>query len=376
MKKLLLIVDPLSSGHSVQFELIESIAGQLKQYFEVTIISIWIDGAKLSRLERNGINATSGHRKSLTMDRVLTHLNKNNESMLWLESWLREGLFNSNSEELNRIISTQNFDFIINATNTVPVKSDIWWIQGPPLTNTLQDMSKDNYLARLAMVFGKIIIPKIDEKLVRKMKNSSVTLIANAKYCYDYYSSKGLKLNGIVYNTKGFDDFHRTTDSPSRDFVLTYIGKETEIAPIVEIAKRGIKIIGFGSKLPVGSKLEAVKHLIDYRGFVEKSQLMNLYSNALFTAFPFTNEPFGYVPIESMACGTPVLTYNKQGPAETVKHGETGWLVNSQPEFIEVAQRVWKEGKTEMSPVKCVKRSELFTMKNSVKLLLKFLQYN
>ncbi len=374
MKKLLLIVDPLSSGHSVQFELIESIASHLKQYFEVTIVSIWIEGAKLSRLERDGINAISGHSKTLSIDRVLTHLKKNNESMLWLESWLREGLFNSNSEELNRIISVQNFDFIINATNTVPVKSDVWWIQGPPLTNTLQDMSKDNYLARLALTFGKIIMPKIDEKLVRKTKNSSATLIANARYCFDFYSSKGLKLDGIVYNTKGFDDFHPTTDSPSRDFVLTYIGKETEIAPIVEIAKRGIKIIGFGSKLPVGSKLEAIKQLIDYKGFVEKSQLLDLYSNALFTAFPFTNEPFGYVPIESMACGTPVLTYNKQGPGETVKDGETGWLVNSQREFIEMAQQVWKEGKTGLSPINCMKRSEQFATKKSVELLLTFLR--
>jgi uncharacterized membrane protein len=79
-------------------------------------------------------------------------------------------------------------------------------------------------------------------------------------------------------------------------------------------------------------------------GYVSDDELVDLYSNALFTLFPFTEEPFGYVPVESIACGTPVLTYNKQGPSETVDHGVTGWLANSDEELADLAVRIWKEG--------------------------------
>jgi len=39
-----------------------------------------------------------------------------------------------------------------------------------------------------------------------------------------------------------------------------------------------------------------------------------------------------------------VLTYNKQGPSETVDHGVTGWLANSDDELVDLAVRIWREG--------------------------------
>jgi glycosyltransferase involved in cell wall biosynthesis len=39
-------------------------------------------------------------------------------------------------------------------------------------------------------------------------------------------------------------------------------------------------------------------------------------------------EGFGMVNVEAMACGRPVVSTNRGGPAETVVHGETGYLVS------------------------------------------------
>ena len=38
-------------------------------------------------------------------------------------------------------------------------------------------------------------------------------------------------------------------------------------------------------------------------------------------------EAFGNVAIEALACGVPVIAYNRGGPSEIVRSGETGWLV-------------------------------------------------
>lgn len=38
-------------------------------------------------------------------------------------------------------------------------------------------------------------------------------------------------------------------------------------------------------------------------------------------------EAFGNVAIEALACGVPVITYDRGGPAEIVQPGSTGWLV-------------------------------------------------
>jgi len=38
-------------------------------------------------------------------------------------------------------------------------------------------------------------------------------------------------------------------------------------------------------------------------------------------------EAFGNVAIEALACGVPVIAYNRGGPAEIIQDGKTGFLV-------------------------------------------------
>ena len=97
----------------------------------------------------------------------------------------------------------------------------------------------------------------------------------------------------------------------------------------------------FGAKIPTGSQIGELVKLTEFRGYVSEKELIKLYSNAVFTLFPFTHEPFGYVPLESISCGTPVLTYSRQGPSETVIEGVSGWLANNSNELVEKAVTIW-----------------------------------
>ena len=48
-------------------------------------------------------------------------------------------------------------------------------------------------------------------------------------------------------------------------------------------------------------------------------------SRARAVVFPSVNEPFGQVPVEAMACGTPVIASDSGGPRETILEGKTGY---------------------------------------------------
>lgn len=46
-------------------------------------------------------------------------------------------------------------------------------------------------------------------------------------------------------------------------------------------------------------------------------------------------EPFGLAPVEAQLCGNPVLAWDHGALRETVRHGETGFLVKSEGEAVE-----------------------------------------
>ena len=64
-----------------------------------------------------------------------------------------------------------------------------------------------------------------------------------------------------------------------------------------------------------------------------------------------------------MACGTPVLTYNFQGPRESVIHGVTGWLVDSDKTFTDLAVQMWKNGYASTIRTQCRERALMFDKK-------------
>lgn len=71
--------------------------------------------------------------------------------------------------------------------------------------------------------------------------------------------------------------------------------------------------------------------IVDFRAGVSDDALVEAYNRALLTVYAPVMEPFGFVPLESMACGTPVVGVNEAGVRETVRHEETGVLVERDP---------------------------------------------
>ena len=67
---------------------------------------------------------------------------------------------------------------------------------------------------------------------------------------------------------------------------------------------------------------------IEYKGFLNTKELQKeLGKCRALLMTPRWVEAFGNVAIEALACGVPVIAYQRGGPSEIVKHGRTGFLV-------------------------------------------------
>jgi len=52
------------------------------------------------------------------------------------------------------------------------------------------------------------------------------------------------------------------------------------------------------------------------------------------------DEPFGLSVIESMACGTPVIAFDRGSMPELIENGKNGFLVDNVDEAIEAVSRI------------------------------------
>lgn len=88
-----------------------------------------------------------------------------------------------------------------------------------------------------------------------------------------------------------------------------------------------LKVVGDGSTRAALEK--DLPHNVELLGRVDGDALPKLYQGAKALVFA-AEEDFGIVPVEAMACGTPVLAYGRGGARDTVKNGETGLFFDEQ----------------------------------------------
>ncbi|WP_324807006.1 glycosyltransferase family 4 protein [Sphingomonas sp. LY29] len=80
---------------------------------------------------------------------------------------------------------------------------------------------------------------------------------------------------------------------------------------------------------------------VDYRGVVGGQERLDALGKArgLLHLIGF-DEPFGLSVIEAMACGTPVIAYNRGSMPELIEHGVTGFLVDTLDEAVAAIDRL------------------------------------
>jgi glycosyltransferase involved in cell wall biosynthesis len=80
---------------------------------------------------------------------------------------------------------------------------------------------------------------------------------------------------------------------------------------------------------------------VEYIGEISDGEKSSFLSGAIALLAPIAwPEPFGLILIEAMACGTPVIAFNRGAVTEIVEDGLTGFVVEDEEEAIAASARL------------------------------------
>jgi len=137
-----------------------------------------------------------------------------------------------------------------------------------------------------------------------------------------------------------------------------------------EQLKRTLFVVGDGQH---DHELRALagKHT-HFLGHQDSTALRDLMAGAKALLFP-GEEDFGIVPIEAMACGTPVIAYGRGGALETVISGQTG-LFFTEPTVESLAETLLQfESMPALWREPCIRRAAHFSKERFQKNLISFI---
>ncbi|HUB92493.1 MAG TPA: glycosyltransferase family 4 protein [Candidatus Saccharimonadales bacterium] len=180
-------------------------------------------------------------------------------------------------------------------------------------------------------------------RIVKKIEFIAANSTNTQKRIQKYYSRESTVINpGIDYEKFSNEGDERYFFYPSRiiptkrqDYVINAFKK------FQKLSKKNYRLVLSGtlSKDPEhAAYYEKLKKLasgsdISIKTNIGDRELAALYSKSTAVLFAAINEDYGYIPLEGMASSKPVISVNEGGPIETLRDGETGFLVNSYSEM-------------------------------------------
>lgn len=133
-----------------------------------------------------------------------------------------------------------------------------------------------------------------------------------------------------------------------------------------------LKVVGTGSELTPLRQGYAGQANIEFLGQVSDEELAKLYAGAKATIVASEDEDFGIVPVESMACGTPVIAPKAGGFLETIIDNKTGVLY--EPGYLIEALEKFPVFSFESQV--CQKQAEKFSKERFKKEILELVEKN
>ena len=201
-------------------------------------------------------------------------------------------------------------------------------------------------------------VRKISKKYLPKKNIQSKYLkdkLRRYKKAYHVFVSKNQKKNAflksnnvVVHNGIDLEEFKFKEKAEDYFLYLGYVTPDKGAHWAVKAARRArvkLKLAGSYRYCEKYFEEEIKPYLkkgqIEYVGVVNPVRRNKLLGGAKAILVPLQwEEPFGLIMIEAMACGTPVIGFNKAAVPEIVKDGKTGFIVKDFKEMAKAVRRV------------------------------------
>lgn len=242
------------------------------------------------------------------------------------------------------------------------------------------DLSYSPIKEKVIFKLVKLIPFSLFQKIYKKLLLQNELIVANSDTTTTLLQILyGTEVDEVVYppvDTKVF----KPSNAKKKNQILLYLGShggDTDESFVREICKlikvKDFKIFVMGNPI-LKERLQKQFEIHSISGLSDV-ELSNIYSQSKLTICPQKWEMFGYVPVESIACGTPVLAFNCMGLRESIINEKTGWLVNNKQKFLETLNFLLDREKIQMDQ-KFIRRyvEKKFSITASIKRLDKILR--
>ena len=171
---------------------------------------------------------------------------------------------------------------------------------------------------------------------------------SNTHYVSISNSDRSDKLDYIATIYHGINLEQFTFKKEIGDYLLFFgrLHQDKGAKEAIEIAK------AFGKKLIIAGIIQDEKYFVEelsphfgedvfYVGSVGPKERDKLLGGAYALLHPiFFAEPFGLSVVESMACGTPVIAFNKGSMPEIIESGKNGFIVSNIKEAVSTLEKI------------------------------------
>ncbi|RYG36105.1 MAG: glycosyltransferase family 4 protein [Chitinophagaceae bacterium] len=229
-----------------------------------------------------------------------------------------------NTFQLTRLVLTNNFDLVHSFSRLAYMTALM-----PTSLPKIMSYQREPTLSQV-------------KKAVLLSKKNSIVFTGCSNYISRQISTVAQACT--IYNCAPIKSY-QLKEEVCEDAPLIFLGriepiKGTHIA--VQVALKTKRKLIIAGNIPAGyetyfeEKIEPfLSGRIQYVGPVNDIQKNELLGKCLALLMPITwNEPFGIVMAEAMACGTPVLGFNRGSVPEVVEVGRSGFISSSEDEMV------------------------------------------
>ena len=251
-----------------------------------------------------------------------------------------------------KYFGNKKWDIVIEDLNKIPFYT-MFYIPGPKLA-ILHHFFGKTIFQQTNPLFGGYVY--ITERSVPRIYRNIPFIVVSRSTKEDLICHGVPETNiSVIYN--GLSPEYTPGNQKFSVPTVVYLGrlkKYKRIDLVLKVFRRVLSEIPSAKLLIVGEgdykkrliKLARKMNLVEsveFTGYVPQRKKIEILQKSWLTLNTSLKEGFGLVIIEAQACGTPAIVLNSPGLRETVKHNETGFVVNTTDEMTEKTLRVLKD---------------------------------